>query len=407
MIYNDRCDNMLFLYVSTLIFGKLVIFKNVSFFIFFALLYTHKKKYNYYFKLKGLENIFAILFGLSSIFCTIDLILKQDGSFNIVKALGVLPNYLYWSILLLFIFSHRQNFNLNIICRGIFYGLLSGVLYHFTISNYGIWKLVPFLNYSYPNIFAFLLIAFGTIGTYYVYYNHGLVKSLIVGMIFILAGFASGSRAASGLVLLQHTLFYIQILSKKANKLMIIPLISFFAIMIYITISSSYFWDALFYLNPRIAFSLENIDWLLKRDTNYLIRVAQWEKGLLLFKENPFTGIGLLGFNKINIYQPLNFEGAQFIVGKSYAYNASSFNSYIMILAEGGLSLFLPFIALVITGLVKLVFNFKLSKNFPFLISYLGGLIHFWFISAIVNSYAWFFIGICLSVPKMKRLKKK
>ena len=195
-------------------------------------------------------------------------------------------------------------------------------------------------------------------------------------------------------------------LTKRANKLTIIPLISFFFIIIYITTSSSYFWDALYYLNPRIAFSLENIDWLLKRDTNYLIRVAQWEKGLLLFKENPFTGIGLLGFNKINIYQPLDFEGAQFIVGKPYAYNASSFNSYIMILAEGGIFLFLPFIALVITGLVKLLFNLKLNENVPFLISYLGGLIHLWFIAAIVNSYAWFFIGICLSVPKMKILKK-
>ena len=132
------------------------------------------------------------------------------------------------------------------------------------------------------------------------------------------------------------------------------------------------FWNYLNKLNPEFTFAIKNLDWVLNVDRSYLIRRAAFEKGLLLYKENPITGIGLMNFEDANIYQPLDFEGNQWIRGKKLTYNSGSFNSYIQILAEGGLLMFIPFSIIMLFPFYKLVVNPLMpNEKTPFLISFI------------------------------------
>ena len=110
-----------------------------------------------------------------------------------------------------------------------------------------------------------------------------------------------------------------------------------------------------------------------------------------------------MNFEDVNIYQPLDFEGNQWIRGKKLTYNSGSFNSYIQILAEGGLLMFIPFSVIMLFPIYKLVVNPLMpNEKTPFLISFICMSIHLYFIAAIVNMWAWFLIGITLAALKRK-----
>ena len=80
----------------------------------------------------------------------------------------------------------------------------------------------------------------------------------------------------------------------------------------------------------------------LSEDRSYLVRLAMIEKGLTLFRDNLAFGVGLNNFTKIEARIAGNFEGSEYVVNKDIYRKVSSHNSYVNILAEGGLFLAVP-----------------------------------------------------------------
>ena len=158
-------------------------------------------------------------------------------------------------------------------------------------------------------------------------------------------------------------------------------------------------------LNPRTHDLLYETSTTFKTDRSYLVRRAQIEKGLVLFEKKPLTGIGLNNFSSFNDVKLLgDFEGAIYVINKPGITETSSHNSYINLLAEGGLLLAVPFALLILYTLVIFVKLFKELNNseISFVIGFLMMLVHLYFITALVNVFCWFMIGMVVSILKKK-----
>jgi O-antigen ligase len=130
------------------------------------------------------------------------------------------------------------------------------------------------------------------------------------------------------------------------------------------------------------------------------------EKTLIIFDEHSLTGIGLNNFTNYDVYFEGNFEGSQFVVNKDGTNDKSAHNSYASILAEGGLLLFIPLALLLLFNIIHFFKSFTKRSQMEnaFYWSFLGMCIHLYFISAILNVFAWFLIGIvtALSVKSQR-----
>jgi len=171
----EKHEKLLYWYIFFTVFPRVVILLNLSFFIFPFLLLSFKEKYKYYFKYIGILQFAAFFFGLSAMICTLDLLLRPDvDSTMFMTSLRVIPNYIYWCIIILFLVSHREHLDFSLITMAIFHGITVLVIYHLILQPFlGINKL-PIFKTSNPNAFAFLLICFNVIGTYYTYKKKGL-----------------------------------------------------------------------------------------------------------------------------------------------------------------------------------------------------------------------------------------
>ena len=117
-------------------------------------------------------------------------------------------------------------------------------------------------------------------------------------------------------------------------------------------------------------------------DQSSHLRRAMVEKGLVLFTLHPFTGVGLGNFIQSDVALQLDFDGADMIRSKDLM-NKSAHNSYIMLLAEGGLLLIIPVMLLFTYIIVRLSSNYNKMDEFhrAILIGFIGMCIHLFFIS--------------------------
>eukprot|EP01035_Chromulina_nebulosa_P004957 gene4957-6732_t len=113
---------------------------------------------------------------------------------------------------------------------------------------------------------------------FYVKDKYGQRWAIVAAILIILAGTLSGSRSGSILTLFTSGSVVIQLEAVKS---------------------------AIFSLNERTYYIIYETEETLTTDQSYLIRLAQVEKGLGLFQENPFFGIGLNNFT----YRPYSFKG--------------------------------------------------------------------------------------------------
>jgi O-antigen ligase len=122
------------------------------------------------------------------------------------------------------------------------------------------------------------------------------------------------------------------------------------------------------------------------------------EKGVGIFNEHPITGVGVGNFTKVDFDIQFDFEGGHFIESKEdfLTTGTSAHNSYISLLAEGGLLLLIPVLLLIFIPITFFIFQFNQIHNLAraLFISVLLMSVHSWFISGMINVYAWFLIGI-------------
>ena len=246
------------------------------------------------------------------------------------------------------------------------------------------------------------MICFSAVSLVFLSKKYGNIIALLFLGLILLTLINHERRAGFILVLLSA------LASLYIKKIRIVAFITpiIVGLLVYAMLQSNVVENMLYNNSPRIYELLYENKKLKATDQSYLVRRAQVEKGLTIFSEHPLTGIGLNNFVLYSVQFQGNFEGAELVINKEGLDNISSHNSYINLLAEGGLLIIIPFALLLLYNLFHFIksYNKRSQIENAFYWSFIGMCIHLYFISEIVNVFAWFLIGIvsALSVTYSK-----
>ncbi|HYG14559.1 MAG TPA: O-antigen ligase family protein [Bacteroidia bacterium] len=317
------------------------------------------------------------------------------------KGMEVIPNYMYWVLLVLFLSSYAKLLDYRTIYKAVFWGLITAILYFYTVNS--MLRGVFFFSGFQQNGFSFLLIGFGPMAVYYTQEKYGKPYGILAAILVVLAGALSGSRSGSILTALTGflTVYSTRLNVQKIFLVVLIGTVAFFSLQL----------DAvkglIFNINTRTYDLIYRTQEVKATDHSYLIRVAQIEKGLAMFEERPLVGMGLNTYDHYRYSFEGNFEGFELISRKTDMEldELSSHNSYINLLAEGGLLLIGPFILLITSLFIYFIRNFKNIHDFqkPFFWGLLGIGIHLYFITAIVNVFVWLLLGLACSTVRYNK----
>jgi O-antigen ligase len=379
-------------------FPNWVIVQNISFFLLILFYKTSSHYYTRSFNIKGIMSIAAVLFFIGAVVSVIGAGLHY-GLDYFFYSLRVLPNYLYWALIIILIGNLGLTFlKLKDLYQSFFWGLISLVITYFILDP--ILDFIPFYNASSGNSFAFLLILFSPMATAYIHYAQRKIGYTIMFILFVtLAGFLSGSR--SGSILTLAGCFFTLALETWSKTLLSLILFAFMLLLIPNLKENHTIKNTIFKLNERTFNLIYETEETLNTDFSYLTRLAMLEKGLELFEQNVISGVGIGNFGRTKVELDFSFEGGELISSKSNLLESgvSAHNSYISFLAEGGILLFIPFLFLVLYPIGYFIINFNsiLTHEKAIFISIIFMCIHVWFISAMLNVFGWFVLGVANS----------
>jgi O-antigen ligase len=374
---------------------------NLSLFLFALILYFAPNK-ELLFNFRNKFFLLPVLFIFGAFISVFDVNVNEPNAFML--SASVLPNYIYWALLIVVLGNSYKLINLSVLTDYLFKGLVFLIVYYQVQGP--IREVFPLIfNNSTPNNFAFILICFCPPVVVYLWKikrNSPWAISFLAIVIIILI--IEGRRAGTILTLIPCLLALV--LTKINSIKVFLGIIT--ALFITILIGTSFVEEIIQQSNPRIYELIYLRDKIQTEDQSYLVRRIQIEKGLIIFSNNPITGIGLNTFAKYELDAVGDFEGSELVTKKENITRKSAHNSYISILAEGGLLLFIPFMGILLFNIVHFIkqYNDRSQIENAFYWAYLAMLIHFYFITAIVNVYAWFLIGI-VSMISIKYLKNQ
>lgn len=363
----------------------IVVVFNITLYLFPVLLYRFKRAFGYYFKFRPLVHIPAIAFMLGAVLSTIN-------SVNVQSSLQVFPNYIYWGFLIIFLSSHSANLDFRLIARASFWGVIIITIYYY-IQSY-LPDLPIFVNAS-PNGYSFNMICFAPLAITYLNDKKGRKYALLLLTLLSLIQLMEGRRAGFVLVLVGgFIVLYIQKINFKQFAIIILTITSIPSILSLKVVENTFEKS-----NERIYGLIYKTTEIRKYDQSYLTRVAMLNKGLSIYKERPWTGVGLNNFSNFNAEINANFEGSHLILGQKNINETSAHNSYVSLLGEGGLLLLIPFIFLLLIIVFYLCTHFNsISENsLPIFVGVVGMMIHLYFISAILNVFAWYLLGLAIA----------
>jgi O-antigen ligase len=399
----DRLKKMIFYLAPLMSFSNILVGRfNLSMILFIYIIAYASQKMKV-FKISNKFHILAILFGIGALISVSDINAEIDTAFE--RSMTVIPNYLYWSLIVIVLtnISEKIEFisteNLEKLSGGLAIGVVFTVIFYEYINQTGL----PFINDNTPNSYAFLLVCFTAISIKYLqlkkrkYLMLFIFVSVLISLLFLerRAGFVL--VFASGLIALKYE-------SLTINNILIN---SIFIGMFFLLLELSIVQNSIMAISPRIYETLYETENIKSQDQSYLTRVAQVEKAGIIFSEHPLTGIGLNNFAVFENVQLLgNFEGADVIMHKDLT-NKGAHNSYIMLLAEGGLLIFIPFVLLLFWNIYYFIvdFNKRSSIETTYYFSFIAMACHLYFIAEIVNVFAWFLIAVvsCISLKYRTR----
>lgn len=386
-------DKLLFAYTFTVVFPVLYIGTNFSLILFILLWQQIYNMTKVSFSSTRIESKLLIAFGIGVTISIFDIWTLDQGTFRISKALVVIPNYLYWCLTIILFVTNHQLINLKLIAKAITVALIAAILYFYSPFLKPLEQTFLFRGLA-DNTFAFLLIGFSPISLAYIKNTFGFSRFLMAGVAVALAAFLGGSRSGSLLVTLNFavlTIYYIR------NSLLIYFSTAMGAILFLAYLSYENDVKILIKnMNPRTYDLLYEED-VLEQDHSYLTRLALREKGMLLFEQSPLTGVGINNFGTLEAEITYGFAGGENVErDDEHIQHASAHNSYVSILTETGLLGSIPLALYILYTLSISVKNGIRGDEQSFVLSLglVGMLIHFTFISAILNVYAWFYFAL-------------
>ena len=387
---------------------------NLSFFYFFGMLYMLRTTFLRELRLiNSWRKIIMVFFAIGALSSVLSTLIRGDFvAFQ--NAMVVIPNYLYWTVIIFLIHAVAKKglITLHQIYKGVAIGLIASIIYYVLFQKY--FANALFIKAFEPNNFSFLLICLTPQMLYGLKKRHNVSVAYLVFALVLALQLYEGRRAGFGLILisglaaLNTSFFQFQHISK------VIRLI-FYLVALFFIYNLSLVENIIEESSPRIhQLAYESSD-ALDEDRSYLTRLAMIEKGLVLFSRYPVSGVGLNNFRAKEANISGDFAGSQFVINKDIFERTSSHNSYINILAEGGLMLFIPFIFLLFSIFFGFIKQFRrlTEEEMVMLFSMTVMSIHLYFMNAIVNSLAWFNMSLaiftlinCNTRLRMKRVLK-
>ena len=362
---------------------------NLSLFFFaYLFLQTVRFRRRAFLRLDSIMKLWVLLFlagATGSLFSNF-----ASGNLSLFRSsVAVYPNYVYWGLMLL-LFTTMASFvalDLSRVFGAVLGGLVSVVIYYLLFQDL-IGDDVFFKRFL-PNDLSFVMICFTPHAVYWLR-KRSLAGSLLFLGAIVLLELLSGRRAGFVLVLAGGaSALFVSSFRLSLGGLLRSAALAGVALLL---LRAQPVEDAIARGSSRVHELLyEGGSWA-ETDRSYLTRVAMIEKGLYLFRGHMWFGIGLNNFTKTRGLIEGQFEGAQYVVDKDIFVDVSSHNSYVNILAEGGLALFVPFILILSTLLAGGVRRLNSLNDYEkvILASYCLMCAHLFFTNAIVNSVAWF-----------------
>jgi O-antigen ligase len=394
-----RWERLLFLYSFLMAFPAIVILgQNASVLVFGAIvLFLLQNSKNSLLGLKKPAQWFAAFFALGAVLSVLHIPPEAAGDAT-GRAMSVLPNYLYWSILMVVLVAQRRLIHWEVVYKAVFWGVIATALYYLFFQSY--LRLLPIFNRLTPNSFAFLMICFTPIAVHYLKGQKGRVWATIFLALLVLVLLRDGRRAGMVLVFLGGiAVLYADRINWK-RILLAVVLIPMAIALLYTKQVEAF----VFQSSERIHEMIYQAEKIRTEDRSYLTRVAMINKGFAIFEQYPYTGIGLNNFSNYTVDFDKSFEGAAFVVRKAEIQQKSAHNSYVAILAEGGLFLLVPLLLIFAYNIIYFFFNFnRLSPYLPVYAGLMGMAVHLYFISAIVNVFAWYLIGLACAITSLPK----
>ncbi len=372
-------------------FNSILIFKtNISMLVFVLILYQFSPKYNLFNITKPVQKItLLIIVGVLISFWTTE----EETLVNASKSIQVLPNYLYWMIMLIMLVNLRYDIDWNNISKYITIGLIFTLIIYFFRKGIA----VSFIKNNTPNSYSFILVCFSAVAVTYIGEKYNKIYSLLLLALIVISVVVIERRAGTVLVSLSSVAALF--LRRVKLQYMFPPIIV--ATLLAILIQLEFVENAIFNQSPRIHELIYESEEITKTDQSYLTRRVMIERGLVVFEENPLTGVGINNYANIKVINTDgNFEGAELVLHKVEDEHFSAHNSYLLVLVEGGLILLIPIVVLFLYLLYHFVidFNKRTQIENAYFWSFLAVVIHLYVIAEIVNVYAWFLFGCVAAI---------
>lgn len=397
-------------YVSRFAFVQVVSFLmvfgiNLSFFLFAHLLgFAFGRRIEGLFRVNSFIRFCVLLFMLGAALSTFHNAWEGNTTY-MQNSMRVLPNYIYWGLIMLLFtgLAHWGAIDYTRLFKAIAIAVIVAVTYYTVLQN-----LIAdrhFFKYYGPNNFSFLLICFTPYLIYFLRQRIHIVGAVLVLIFLLYLQLKEGRRAGFGLVFGGGTGALFINLFKFNSIPLLIRAVALMGVGMGLLFTEPV--EKLIQSRSARVYTLiyENSNTVLSTDRSFLIRKAMVEKGFVLFRENILFGVGLNNFTKVEVAIEGDFAGSEFVMRKNIYRRVSSHNSYINILAEGGLFLALPFYALMLAlffGGLRLFGCFRDPEKVIFF-AFCGMLFHLYFTNGIVNSLAWFNIGLMSYVVLLPR----
>lgn len=363
---------------------------NVSILVFMYMILRLQNNFPIFAIGKGVHMlVFAVAFGT--------ILSAMDVNTTVIdatkRALTVLPNYLYWCVLVLIMINLSSYIKWPAITPKIAIGLLLTLIFY----TFRHTIVLPFLKDNSPNAYAFILVCFSAITVSYFTQTKGKIAGIIVLSLLLISLISIERR--SGLALVGLSSLAAMFLEKVKIQYLTVPIIV--GISITIMLQLSIVEDALYEASPRIHEAIYESDEITKTDQSYLTRRLMIERGMVSFAEHPLTGVGINNYavNKI-VNTDGNFEGADLVLVKTEDKVISAHNSYLLLLVEGGIMLLLPILMIFLYNLISFIrhYNRRTMVENSIYWSFIAMTLHLYVIAEIVNVYAWFIIGAATSL---------
>lgn len=414
MIYQN--DNLLFTktqkYLNWFVFflpiGMIkIVGISITFFIFLMIVYIFLKNNRKIFRVNkhsdyGLIALF-LLFFISMIFA--EETYREVSTFFLFK---ISFQYVYWFALAMFVKTWIFKYDFVQLSKYFFYGVIALIFYKYVMNPIAL--IYPnFIGYIPRNTFTFFLVISVPLAMYYTYQKYSFIKNMLISLGFLFFAAISQSRTGMGLMFLELSTLLVSARPRIKKGVIIFFIIVTPLIGVMSTqqeIIREYASQIVEPFNPRMAKLIANPNRLESIDKPWLIRKLMVQKGLKIFEEHPFFGIGTGHFKYY--WVNLEIKSRQLYMGLASYNRRSSHNAYVKTLAESGIFALLSLVSLQLLILIKgfkYIAQLKFSAELFIYISFVGMSIYWYVISAITGAIPWFIFGLGMALLSKKEIQ--